>query len=82
MTVVLPTLVCVGHECRREVCRTPPIRSEAPIRLVIAPLHLCHVCGEALSTGYGAWQHAWGEVGPSSIQGGVEACRARTKDNP
>jgi len=59
------------------------MRSEAPIRLVIAPLHLFHVCGgAALSTGYGAWQHAWGEVGPSRIQGGVEACRARTKDHP
>jgi hypothetical protein len=31
---------------------------EAPIRPVIAPLHLFHVCGgDALSTGCGALQH-------------------------
>ena len=59
------------------------MRSEASIRLVIAPLHLFHVCGsEALSTGYGAWQHEWDEVGPSRVQGSVEACRAHTKDHP
>src|SRR5689334_20254933 len=39
-------------------------------------------CERCHGTGYGAWQHAWGEVGPSRIQGGVEACRARTKGNP
>ena len=59
------------------------MRSEAPIRPVIAPLHLFHVCdGEALSTGCGAWQHEGVEVGPSRIPGGVEVCKARTKDNP
>ncbi len=58
------------------------MRSEAPIRPVIAPLYLFHVCGgEALSTGCGALQHAWVEVGSSRIQGGVEARRARTEDN-
>jgi hypothetical protein len=34
------------------------------------------------SDGYGAWQHARVEVGPSCIQGGMEVCRARTEDNP
>ena len=58
------------------------MRSEAPIRLVIAPSQISHVCGgEALSTGCGALQHAWVEGGPSRIQGGVEARRARTEDN-
>jgi hypothetical protein len=32
------------------------MRSEAPIRLVIAPSYMFHVCGsDALSTVYGAW---------------------------
>ena len=55
---------------------------EAPIRLVIAPSHMFHVCGgDELSTGCGALQHEWVEVVRSRIQGGVEARGARTEDN-
>ena len=47
------------------------------------PWIMFHGCGgDALSTGCGALHHEWVEAGPSRIQGGVEACRARTKDNP
>jgi hypothetical protein len=41
-----------------------------------APVHVCG--GDALSTGYGALQHEQAEIGPSCLQDGDAARRART----
>ena len=42
------------------------------------PVHVCG--GDALFTGYGALQHEQAEMGPSRLQDGGEARRARTAD--
>jgi len=43
-----------------------------------APVHVCG--GDALSTGYGALQYEQAEIGPSRLQDGGAARRARTAD--
>jgi len=46
--------------------------------IYIAPVHVCG--GDALSTGYGALQHEQAEIGPSRLQDGGAARKARTVD--
>jgi hypothetical protein len=43
-----------------------------------APVHVCG--GDALSTGYSAWQHEQAEIGPSRLQNDGAARKARTAD--